>query len=50
MADGDASNRGATNGAGLTAAMGDPKLMVGDAPFAAGAEIGVGAGSFITDT
>ena len=50
MADGDALNRSATDRAELTTkAVGDPKLKVGSAQRAVGAEVGIHAGSLITN-
>ena len=50
IADGDALNRGATDGAELTTkAMGDLKLKVGSAHCSVGAEVGIHAGTLIAN-
>jgi len=49
MADGDALYRCTAGRAGLTAAVGDAEVRVGGALFAAGAEVGVDAGSLVTN-
>ena len=50
IADGDALNRGAADGAGLTAqAVSDLKLKVGSAQCSIRAEVGICAGSFIAN-